>query len=252
EIRRRSSSGGLRRSGGGGGGGLLRSAAKQYLLRRAPELLVLHLKRFAMDGRGRARKIDKHVAFDTTLDLAPFLSHAATAYGGTAGGAGGAGGSSATGAVPAADAAAATARAVATSGESTGGMTSPFIGTLYGALANGGAANGSGCGNGCNGSEGGMQPAAAPPPASRSALAAAVAEQRSGVVQPPCVYDLLGLVEHSGELRYGHYVAYVKRANPAAGGAPQWYYASDSQVRPVAEAQVLRAQAYILLYERRE
>ncbi len=43
----------------------------------------------------------------------------------------------------------------------------------------------------------------------------------------------------------------MKRANPAAGGAPQWYYISDTQVRPVAEAQVLRAQAYILLYSRR-
>ncbi len=78
-------------------------------------------------------------------------------------------------------------------------------------------------------------------------------------------------------------VAYVKRAVPAkagaagagaaaaagacaasegdgehdANGAPspllsaQWYHVSDTSVRPVSEAQVLRAQAYILLYVRR-
>ncbi|PNH09259.1 Ubiquitin carboxyl-terminal hydrolase 16 [Tetrabaena socialis] len=88
----------------------------------------------------------------------------------------------------------------------------------------------------------------------RSALAAAVAQQAQHASQP-CSYDLLGVVEHSGAMRYGHYVAYVKRSNPAGSaggaGASQWYYCSDSTVRPVTEAQVLRAQAYILLYGRR-
>ncbi|XP_072944709.1 ubiquitin carboxyl-terminal hydrolase 16/45 isoform X2 [Epargyreus clarus] len=106
-------------------------------------------------------------------------------------------------------------------------------------------------------------------------------------------YSLYGVVEHSGGMHGGHYVAYVKvRAGdgrrsflprganrpppaPAAGGdaapdsdselsgyesgegaaaaeAPpgRWYYVSDSMVSEVSEEKVLRAQAYLLFYER--
>ena len=56
-------------------------------------------------------------------------------------------------------------------------------------------------------------------------------------------YRLYGISSHSGSLCGGHYVAYVKH-----GG--KWYYASDSHVSPIDEAQALSAEAYVLFYER--
>ncbi|KAJ1567056.1 Ubiquitin carboxyl-terminal hydrolase 16, partial [Cladochytrium tenue] len=48
---------------------------KRYLLHSAPRVLVLHLKRFQQLGAsGRTRKVEDHVAFTQTLDLAPFLA----------------------------------------------------------------------------------------------------------------------------------------------------------------------------------
>ncbi|XP_047535636.1 ubiquitin carboxyl-terminal hydrolase 16 isoform X1 [Vanessa atalanta] len=93
------------------------------------------------------------------------------------------------------------------------------------------------------------------------------------------LYSLYGVVEHSGGMHGGHYVAYVKvrpgapRRSflPAPGadseselsgyesgegpaGAPvprgRWFYVSDSMVSEVSEDKVLRAQAYLLFYER--
>lgn len=113
-------------------------------------------------------------------------------------------------------------------------------------------------------------------------------------------YALYGVVEHSGGMHGGHYVAYVKVraplrrdhprwgflpksanvAPPAAAGAGdpdpdpdpgsesdlsgyesgdgaaaeppagKWYYVSDSMVSEISEEKVLRAQAYLLFYER--
>ena len=57
-----------------------------------------------------------------------------------------------------------------------------------------------------------------------------------------CAYQLYGVIEHSGGMRGGHYVAYVRR-----GGA--WYFISDSLSRQVGVAQVLKCQAYMLFYE---
>ncbi|KAI5692640.1 hypothetical protein M8J75_001704 [Diaphorina citri] len=57
-------------------------------------------------------------------------------------------------------------------------------------------------------------------------------------------YSLYGIVEHSGSLHGGHYVAYVKTSSG------QWYYASDSRVNPVSEDRVLKAEAYLLFYHR--
>lgn len=95
------------------------------------------------------------------------------------------------------------------------------------------------------------------------------------------LYSLYGIVEHSGNLHGGHYVAYVKvrptvsadsyrwqflsRPNAnntdkymgldGAQGDPipppgKWYYVSDSYVAEVPEVKVLKAQAYLLFYER--
>ena len=64
-----------------------------------------------------------------------------------------------------------------------------------------------------------------------------------GSLQPS--YQLRGVVEHSGGLSGGHYVAYVRRA-----GDQQWHYISDRHVRPVTAATVFDAEAYLLFYER--
>lgn len=92
------------------------------------------------------------------------------------------------------------------------------------------------------------------------------------------LYSLYGVVEHSGSLHGGHYVAFVKVRPPLQENSyrwqflpknqakidkasvgpksepevPQgkWYYVSDSYVSEVSEAKVLSAQAYLLFYER--
>jgi ubiquitin carboxyl-terminal hydrolase 16/45 len=70
------------------------------------------------------------------------------------------------------------------------------------------------------------------------------------------VYRLLGVVEHSGTMRGGHYIAYVRgdargkgRADKEQGGSV-WYYASDAHVQEVSLEEVLRCDAYLLFYEK--
>lgn len=99
------------------------------------------------------------------------------------------------------------------------------------------------------------------------------------VGQSRVLYSLYGVVEHSGSMLGGHYVAYVKvrpplskdddrwlflpknqskidkkdrRGAKAEPEIPQgkWYYVSDSHVAEVSEAKVLKVQAYVLFYER--
>ncbi|KAM7485724.1 hypothetical protein LguiA_001733 [Lonicera macranthoides] len=69
-------------------------------------------------------------------------------------------------------------------------------------------------------------------------------------------YRLVGVVEHLGSMRGGHYVAYVKgglrrkkddeREN---GSESMWYHASDVYVREASLEEVLKCEAYILFYE---
>ncbi|CAH0563841.1 unnamed protein product [Brassicogethes aeneus] len=94
--------------------------------------------------------------------------------------------------------------------------------------------------------------------------------------QSKVLYSLYGVVEHSGSIHGGHYVAYIKvrpkleensyrwqflpknqkdKTAKGAMGEPQvppgrWYYISDSYVSEVPETKVLSAQAYLLFYER--
>lgn len=165
----------------------VRPAYKRYALQVAPRVLVLHLKRFQQDLKGRLTKLDAAVGFSFTLDVAPFLA------------------------------------------------------------------------------------AAAPRP-------------------PSSCYHLTAVVVHSGSMRGGHYIAYVKRgasggaaadaaaagagagaaaatggggggllnalssmAKIAAAGLPAagqeaWYCVSDTSVRPAPVSEVAGCQAYILLY----
>ncbi|XP_047170188.1 ubiquitin carboxyl-terminal hydrolase 2 isoform X2 [Vigna umbellata] len=66
-------------------------------------------------------------------------------------------------------------------------------------------------------------------------------------------YHLVGLVEHSGTMRGGHYVAYVRGGHRNSGKESEgstWYQASDAYVREVSLDEVLRCEAYILFYEK--
>ncbi|KAL6291940.1 hypothetical protein ACE6H2_000082 [Prunus campanulata] len=69
-------------------------------------------------------------------------------------------------------------------------------------------------------------------------------------------YRLIGVVEHSGTMRGGHYVAYVRGGERSRGKAEKennghvWYYASDAHVRQVSLDEVLHCEAYLLFYEK--
>lgn len=56
------------------------------------------------------------------------------------------------------------------------------------------------------------------------------------------LYSLFALVEHTGSLNFGHYVAYVKVLN-------EWYKADDSIVTKVDKREVLNREAYLLFYQ---
>ncbi|KAK3907314.1 Ubiquitin carboxyl-terminal hydrolase 16 [Frankliniella fusca] len=103
-----------------------------------------------------------------------------------------------------------------------------------------------------------------------------------GESQTEIRYSLFGVVEHTGSLNTGHYIAYIKvRANleendprwsflplnrdfvypqvdssseismnRANNSEEKWYSISDSRVVEIAESKVLKAQAYLLFYER--
>ncbi|RKP03917.1 hypothetical protein CXG81DRAFT_8957, partial [Caulochytrium protostelioides] len=59
----------------------LRDATKQVTLAEAPRILTLQFKRFDFAfGRGHGGgKINRHIAFETALDVGPYLSHAPAA-----------------------------------------------------------------------------------------------------------------------------------------------------------------------------
>lgn len=57
---------------GKGGKSIQTNATKQLLISSPPAVLILHLKRFQVGGRGMFRKIAKHITFPLVLDIAPF------------------------------------------------------------------------------------------------------------------------------------------------------------------------------------
>ncbi|GAQ83592.1 ubiquitin-specific protease [Klebsormidium nitens] len=70
-------------------------------------------------------------------------------------------------------------------------------------------------------------------------------------------YRLIGCVEHSGSMRGGHYVAYVRgtdrdglSAGEHEGESDTWWHISDAHVRKLSLAAVLKCEAYLLFYER--
>ena len=75
-------------------------------------------------------------------------------------------------------------------------------------------------------------------------------QDNGGEVPSEVLYSLRGVVEHSGSLNGGHYVAYVRpRGSKLSAEEDEWYCISDGQVRNISLDQVLRANAYILFYE---
>eukprot|EP00038_Savillea_parva_P004178 m.134822 g.134822 ORF g.134822 m.134822 type:complete len:320 (-) comp11400_c0_seq2:128-1087(-) len=67
------------------------------------------------------------------------------------------------------------------------------------------------------------------------------------------LYELYAVVQHTGSLQSGHYTAYIKdTVVPSKGGpaAAQWFHVSDEKYTVCTLAEVLRAEAYILFYER--
>lgn len=81
-------------------------------------------------------------------------------------------------------------------------------------------------------------------------------------MDPRCIkdrtaYNLIGVVEHSGSMGGGHYVAYVRgngsgsrTSTGSSSTGKTWFYASDAYVREVSLAEVLQSEAYILFYEK--
>ncbi|KAL9232771.1 hypothetical protein vseg_007841 [Gypsophila vaccaria] len=77
-------------------------------------------------------------------------------------------------------------------------------------------------------------------------------------VSESCIYRLLGVVEHSGSMRGGHYIAYVRGGKRKGRSEEEshrqrhnvWYHASDAYVRETTLEEVLRSEAYILFYEK--
>ncbi|KAL8204622.1 hypothetical protein R6Q57_010245 [Mikania cordata] len=63
-------------------------------------------------------------------------------------------------------------------------------------------------------------------------------------------YQLVGVVEHSGTMRGGHYVAYVKGVAKGNMNNYSWYHASDAYIREASLEEVLGCEAYILFYEK--
>merc|ERR1712087_179831 len=64
-----------------------------------------------------------------------------------------------------------------------------------------------------------------------------------------CIYQLYGLSVHHGGMSGGHYIAYAHK-NRAEGPKKGWFYFSDSACKAVEFKDAMRAQAYVLFYQR--
>jgi len=68
-------------------------------------------------------------------------------------------------------------------------------------------------------------------------------------------YQLYGVVNHSGGMGGGHYVAFsrkrpLKPPSLADDLQSAWYYASDTHLSKTSLSEVLRQEAYVLFYDR--
>lgn len=58
------------------------------------------------------------------------------------------------------------------------------------------------------------------------------------------IYDLIGVINHSGSLHGGHYYTYAKNIID-----DQWYVFNDSSVSRISESDIVKANASTLLYK---
>jgi len=65
--------------------------------------------------------------------------------------------------------------------------------------------------------------------------------------QQSSVFDLFGVVNHTGGLSSGHYTAYAKPSSDLQG----WHYFNDSHFKPMSEVELSTPNAYILFYAKR-
>ena len=102
-------------------------------------------------------------------------------------------------------------------------------------------------------------------PADALASHAAAADAAVSSLQPrgqptlPLLYDCFAVVNHYGSMAFGHYTAYVNHmvgrygVNLKTNDHGRWFECDDRRVSPVTdEAEVVSADAYILLYRRRD
>lgn len=59
---------------------------------------------------------------------------------------------------------------------------------------------------------------------------------------PSIIYELIGIISHSGTVNEGHYVAFCKITSG------EWFKFNDSMVTKILEEDVLKEQAYLLFY----
>lgn len=67
--------------------------------------------------------------------------------------------------------------------------------------------------------------------------------------QQNALYDLIAVINHSGNVNYGHYTAYARQLNSASN---QWFCFNDACVMPINETDIVSNNAYILAYAKRE
>ena len=59
------------------------------------------------------------------------------------------------------------------------------------------------------------------------------------------LYDLIGVIHHSGSLDFGHYISYCKHQNN------KWFFHNDNVVQEVNRQKIISNTAYILFYQRK-
>lgn len=67
-------------------------------------------------------------------------------------------------------------------------------------------------------------------------------ERKMGTIQKRHMYDLIGVIVHKGGMDSGHYVNFCRRDE-------DWFLFDDSKVILARLADVLNAEAYILIYK---
>lgn len=69
------------------------------------------------------------------------------------------------------------------------------------------------------------------------------------ITETKCIYQLYGISVHHGSMGGGHYIAYTHK-HRENGPKEGWYYFSDSSYRSVRFEDAMRAEAYVLFYQK--